>query len=140
MGEGLSTVNQGKGHADPLKLSVEITKHPQADLAAYKLIGATDLSRKSSDWDLCELQRQVSQKLDIATKNLLGALDNSISIMISLSSGCTGPSATMSDDDFEDKDKDKRKRMNIVGRIKEDEENQEVVTTRLAGFKVSKNV
>ena len=109
MGEGSSTVDKGKGHANPPKLSIKITKCSQADLTSYKSIGATDLSRKSSERELCELRRQVLQKLDIVTKNLLGALDNSISIMSSLSSGHTGQSASMSNVDFEDKDKDKDK-------------------------------
>ena len=63
-----------------------------------------DLSCKSSKWELWELWRQVSQKLDIVMKNLLGALDDSILIMSSLSSGHTGPS--VSDDNFKDEEEE----------------------------------
>jgi len=54
-----------------------------------------------------QLCRQVSQKMDAAKKSLLSALDDSISIVSSMSSGRAGPSASASDNDFESEEGEK---------------------------------
>jgi len=54
-----------------------------------------------------QLRWQVSQKMDVAKKSLLSVLDDSISIVSSMSSGCTGPSASASDDNFESEEGEK---------------------------------
>jgi len=89
-------------------MEIGLTKRPEGELAEYK--SARDskvLRRRISEQEVKQLRRQVSQKMDAAKKSLLPTLDDSISIVSSMSSGRAGPSASASDDDFESEEDEK---------------------------------
>jgi len=115
-------VDKGKGRTHPTNMEIELMTYPEAELAKYKSVQEHKTSQQQvSQQDLKKLCWQVSQHMDEVKKNLLATLDNSISIVSSLSSGNTGPSVSASDDDnFEEEEdeeyQEKRDRGQEVGR------------------------